>query len=597
MLGRRVVVVVAALIAAALCLASYGSALAGQRPATLAGRGPAGVAGSGTVRGGWLAARSTGTAEYGPVSCAPGAAGLCTMVGANTGGDGIHALVATAKAGVLGPAKQIPGTVALSTGSDGVFVTADTLSCPAAGDCLAAGSYFDKSNFMQVYVAGEVKGAWHKAVPVPGLAKLNTGGNATVLSAFCPSPGNCAITGMYTPGKARSLADLSQAFVASEVAGVWHPATAVPGIGKLNTGDSAVGTVISCAAPGYCALGGSYQATSGGYDLPFIDSEVNGTWGAAEAVPGRPVTRGNYGITAISCPGAGDCVAAGNDNNGSYTITQQGSGWSKAAVVSGLGWVEALSCPAVGRCVAGGATSFGYGGFAATTTERGGTWGKADLVPGAKAFTYKGKHATSSEIQGLSCPAAGYCVAGGDFFVSVNDSAAYSRGLIVSETAGAWGTARIPPGLAGLDSAVSSEVMYVACAAPATCVAIGIYDPSEYREDGFFSAELPRQPTRTALRLSLAHVIPGKEQAAKITVSVTAHGSTPGAVPAGKVTVRAGSKTVCVIKLTAGAGKAAGGCRLTPRELKPGTYRVAATYPGSGPFESSASAASVLTVA
>jgi hypothetical protein len=534
--------------------------------------------------------------DYGPVSCAPGAAGRCTAVGVSADGDGVP-LVATAKAGVLGPAKQIPGTAALSTGSDGVFVTADAVSCPAAGDCLAAGSYFGKSNFMQVYVAGEVKGSWHRAVPVPGLAKLNTGGEAVVRSAFCASPGNCAITGLYTPGKPHNLADLSQAFVASEVGGVWRAATAVPGIAKLNTGGSAVAAVISCAAPGDCALGGSYAATSGGYELPFIDSEVNGTWGAAEAVPGRPVTRGNYGITAISCPGIGDCVAAGNDDNGSYTITQRGGGWSKAAAVSGLGWVAALSCPAVGRCVAGGATSFGYGGFAATATERGGTWGKAVLVPGAKAFTYKGKHATSSEIQGLSCPADGYCVAGGDFFVSVNDSTAYSRGLVVGETAGAWGTARVQPGLAGLDRAVESQVMFVACAAPVTCVTTGTYDPGAFQEPGFLSAELPLQPTRTALRLSLAHVVPGKEQAAKISVSVTAHGSTPGAVPAGEVTVRAGSRTVCVITLTAGTGKAAGGCRLTSRELKPGTYRVVAAYPGSGPFQSAASAASVLTVA
>ena len=106
MLGRRVVVVVAALIAAAVCLANYGTALAGQRPAALAGQRPGGVAAGGPVRGGWLAARSTGTAEYGPVSCAPGAAGRCTMVGANTGGNGIHALVATAKAGALGPANH-----------------------------------------------------------------------------------------------------------------------------------------------------------------------------------------------------------------------------------------------------------------------------------------------------------------------------------------------------------------------------------------------------------------------------------------------------------------------------------------------------------
>ncbi len=76
----------------------------------------------------------------------------------------------------VGEAKQIPGTVALSTGSDGALVTANALSCPAAGYCLVGGSYFDKSNLLQGYVAEEVKGAWRKAVPMPGLAKLNTGG-------------------------------------------------------------------------------------------------------------------------------------------------------------------------------------------------------------------------------------------------------------------------------------------------------------------------------------------------------------------------------------------------------------------------------------
>ncbi len=335
---------------------------------------------------------------------------------------------------------------------------------------------------------------------------------------------------------------------------MWRAATPVPGIAKLNTGESAIGTVISCAAPGYCALDVNYMATSGGYVLPFIDSEVKGTWGAASPVPGHPVTGGNYGIAAISCPKPGDCVAAGNDDAGSYTINQQGDGWSEAAAISGLGSVAALSCPA------------------ASAAELDGTWGEAVLVPGAKAFTYKGKHATSSEIDDLSCPVLWYCVAVGDFFVSVNDSTAYSRGLVVSETAGAWGTAQVPPGLAKLDSAAFSEEMYVACATAATCVAIGTYDPSGYDEDGFLSAELPLQPTRTALHLSLAHVTAGKEQAVKITLSVTGHGSTPGAVPVGNVSVRAGSGTLCVIKLAARTGRATGSCTLTPRKLKPGAY-------------------------
>jgi hypothetical protein len=103
-------------------------------------------------------------------------------------GDGIPAVVATAKAGVLGAAKQIPGTVALSTGPGAVFLTADALSCPAAGNCLVGGSYFDKSSLMQVYVAGEVGGTWHKAVPVPGLAKLNTGGTRSSSRRRAPRP-------------------------------------------------------------------------------------------------------------------------------------------------------------------------------------------------------------------------------------------------------------------------------------------------------------------------------------------------------------------------------------------------------------------------
>ena len=41
-------------------------------------------------------------------------------------------------------------------------------------------------------------GSWGQAVEVPGLAALNTGGQANVNSVSCASAGNCAAGGYYT---------------------------------------------------------------------------------------------------------------------------------------------------------------------------------------------------------------------------------------------------------------------------------------------------------------------------------------------------------------------------------------------------------------
>jgi hypothetical protein len=151
--------------------------------------------------------------------------------------------------------------------------------------------------------------------------------------------------------------------------------------------------------------------------------------------------------------------------------------------------VTVLSCPAAGACVAAGATSRSERGWAAVAAESGGRWGKAVMVPGAKAYAYKGKLA-NSEITDMSCPAPGYCVVGGHFVAELSESA-YRRGLVASETAGRWGTAQVLPGLAKLDAESTSEVPYVACSAAATCVAAGTFSPAEYIRDGFVATELP----------------------------------------------------------------------------------------------------------
>ena len=88
---------------------------------------------------------------------------------------------------------------------------------------------------------------------MPGLAALNTGGDAGVDSVSCGSAGNCAAGGYYTDG-----AGSEQGFVASERNGVWGQAIEVPGLAALNTGEDAEVDSVSCASAGNCAAGGDY---------------------------------------------------------------------------------------------------------------------------------------------------------------------------------------------------------------------------------------------------------------------------------------------------------------------------------------------------
>jgi hypothetical protein len=118
-------------------------------------------------------------------------------------------------------AMQVPGTAALNTGQ---YAQTDAVSCPSAGDCIAVGSYRLPGlgpHHTLPFVADEVKGAWHKAITVPGMTADQ---DATAIQASCASPGNCALALTIDVDK--------MVFVASEVHGIWQKAVEVPGKGR-----------------------------------------------------------------------------------------------------------------------------------------------------------------------------------------------------------------------------------------------------------------------------------------------------------------------------------------------------------------------------
>jgi hypothetical protein len=119
---------------------------------------------------------------------------------------------------------------------------------------------------------------------------------------------------------------------------------------------------------------------------------------------------------------------------------------------------------------------------------------------------------------------------------------------------------------------------------------------ASYAGDSTFAASsghatltVAAEPATTLLALSAAVVRSGHEQAERLTVAVK---PAFGGTPAGLVTVKAGSVTICTINLKNGKGA----CNLSASRLHPGSYRLVARYGGRSPFAASVSAGKTLTV-
>jgi len=209
-----------------------------------------------------------------------------------------------------------------------------------------------------------------------------------------------------------------------------------------------------------------------------------GTWGVNQPLPGEAVG-------AIACTALGDCVAVGYSVTGSgsgaadvpITVTETAGTWGSAQRVSGAGRLgngkaarlTGISCGATGYCTAAGT----YNGtdnesHAWYVTEAKGTWGTPTAV------SQSGQPAgTASAITGVSCPAAGYCAAVGNYTPppATATSPGTSIPFLLDEADGSWGAPRPVPGLSSLSVSGSKETMAwlesVSCATAGTCTAAG----------------------------------------------------------------------------------------------------------------------------
>ena len=425
-------------------------------------------------------------ARVSSVSCA--SAGNCAAGGPYTDGNGYgQGFVVSEKNGVWGTAIEVPGLGALSNGD--FYVQVSSVSCASAGNCVAGGTYPDGGGDGngQGFVTVEKNGVWGKATPVPGLAALNQGGDAGVRSVSCSTAGNCAAGGSYTDGH-----NNMQGFAAVEKNGVWGTATRLPGLGTLGPpvkGGFARVTAVSCASAGSCAAGGHYGDRRG--QQGFVVDEKNGRWGRAIALPGLvALNKGKFAfVLSVSCASAGNCAASGSwadadyHDVGAFVAVEKNGVWGKAVDVPvGDGGIDSVSCTSAGNCLAGGGASVSYTsndhGF--LVEEHNGVWGKTMAVPGLAALG-GGREAG---VNTVSCASAGNCVAGG-FYTKRHSG---SRGFLVVERNGVWGTATVVPGLAALGLGRATGVSAVSCASAGNCVAAGSYQ-GRHGQQGFVAVE------------------------------------------------------------------------------------------------------------
>jgi len=210
---------------------------------------------------------TTNGSEADAVSCA--SAGNCALAGAYTDGHGQQQVftINEVNGDWILPA-PVPGVSDLNVGG---FAEVKGISCGAAGGCAVAGDYAaDTRHTFGGFVAEEKNGTWQAARTVVGVANTvgTPAGSADTVS--CPSAGNCVVGGSISTDTG------TQAAVLSEVDGVWGSPLQVPGVAGFSTrAFSGVGAA-SCATAGNCAVGGFYQDSPGNLQA-FVADESTAT--------------------------------------------------------------------------------------------------------------------------------------------------------------------------------------------------------------------------------------------------------------------------------------------------------------------------------
>ena len=546
--------------------------------------------------------------ELTAISCA--SVGNCSATGTYGPVTASFGFLANEVDGSWGPAQAVPG--AASLGTQGFGLTA--ISCASAGNCTAIGGAFGAP-----FILDEINGTWSDPLPVPGLASLSAPADPStwdLTSVSCPATGDCTVI-----GTARGSGGQDAGFVVTQTGGSWGDATLIPGQAALSSQLFSSGS-LSCPAVGDCTMTGIFEPADGGY-LTWVDDEAGGTWESPHEVAAPAPTERMTGT--LSCATPGNCALGGTyvDARGlhhSFVASEMDGTWQAAQNLPGLpattSVTDAISCAAPGDCTASGSYEISgrYQEYAAS--EANGTWGAATALPGLPA--------AGPRIDGLSCTAPGYCSAVGYLTGELsligeatgtattmtvaaakvtygNEQAAPVTVTVTSPAGGTpTGTVTVTPGPA---SGMTGCTVTLAggtggCTLPSSGLAAGPYQlTATYNGDTTYAASasaiapltVTPAATTTSMTLSAARAPYGHESAIRVSVVTTSQYKD---VVTGPVDIQAGTQTVCWLNLTGGRAS----CLLPDTALRVGTSRLTADAYLGGNFSPSVSADQSVTI-
>jgi hypothetical protein len=366
------------------------------------------------------------------------------------------------------------------------------------------------------------------------------------------------------------------------VNGTWSAPLDAPGVGTLTQHGVSQVNDISCPAPGACAAIGTDYVGPHYYRQAFVDSETHGTWGRAVAIPGLAalnLQQFGDGLT-VSCDAPGSCSAGGDYTriyfSQGFTVQLRNGHWGNAQPVAGLSalsangnaGVTAISCGAPRNCQAAG--YYGPGGYVQDPF----VVNQVPLKPTATVLVLSSPSTVYGDEQTIRAAVAVSATSG-----TVGGTVSVRAGGIVAcvlTLRGGTGSCALPAARLGAGSLrLTATYGGGPGLAPSTSAAAALV--------------VRKAPTRAALALSASSVTYGHEQSERLTVVVSPRYR---GVPGGRVTVKAGNVTVCVITLSGGTGN----CTLPARALARGSYSLVAHYPGNADFTVSASGAKSLSV-
>jgi hypothetical protein len=391
-------VVTAAVLALAIPLASAGGAAAAT----------ASVWPSASALGLPSGASATQAATSLPsVSC--GSSTQCVAVGAYSAASGTEPMALTATSGAWAAA----GTIAPPTDAGVTASALTSVSCTAAGTCLAVGNDV-KSGATDPILATEANSAWSGASELTGLPSGASGGALSGVS--CLGGGNCAAVGSDTVGGA------SQPMAVTALSGAFGQGVQVA---LPSGGQSGSLTSVACTTPGNCVAVGSY--IDSGQTQAMVATETGGSWGAAAEVPlptGADATQ-HAVLNSISCPAGGSCTAVGSYLNGTgqtaaMVETPSGASPGQAAALAlpagatgstldSISCTNPTNCTATGSVLAGTVAPLG-------ATESGGSWAAGTALPTPSGATASGS--LSATTLAVACTAAESCDAVGTYPVA-----------------------------------------------------------------------------------------------------------------------------------------------------------------------------------